>query len=133
MSFAFVAAVGGVGFEDVAVTAFELFVGGGFVDYSGTAVVGEGGEEDAVAAHVAVEGAELAEVLAQESIGLFLGELATSAIWFAGLDLMTVAHIGPVLRLVQGFKFLDYHDCSLEEGQVHDVSLLFLVAGSAFR
>ena len=59
-----VAAVGGVGFVDIAVAAFELAVGGGFVDYAGAAVVGEGGEEDAVAAHVAVEGAELAEFFA---------------------------------------------------------------------
>ena len=41
-----VAAVGGVGFVDIAVAAFELAVGGGFVDYAGAAVVGEGGEED---------------------------------------------------------------------------------------
>ena len=41
MPFAFIAAVGGVGFEDVAVAAFEFLQNGGFVDDSGPAVVGE--------------------------------------------------------------------------------------------
>ena len=37
---AFVVAVGGVGFEDVAVAGFEFFEDGGFVDHTWTAVVG---------------------------------------------------------------------------------------------
>ena len=41
MSFAFVAAVGGVGFEDVAVAGFQFFQDTAFVDYTGAAVVGE--------------------------------------------------------------------------------------------
>ena len=41
MFLAFVAAVGNVGLEDVAVADFELFQDGGFVDDAGTAVVGE--------------------------------------------------------------------------------------------
>lgn len=41
MPLAFVAAVGGVGFEDIAVSAFQLFQDGGFVDDSEPAVVGE--------------------------------------------------------------------------------------------
>lgn len=45
MSFAFVVAVGGVGLEDVAVAGFEETEDAGFVDYAGTAVVREGGEE----------------------------------------------------------------------------------------
>lgn len=63
-----VAAMGCIGFEYVAVASLQLLVGSGFVDDAGTAVVGEGCEQDAVAAHVAVEGAELAEVFAQEYI-----------------------------------------------------------------
>ena len=43
MELAFIAAVGGVGFEDVAVTGFELFQDTAFVDDTGTAVVGEAG------------------------------------------------------------------------------------------
>ncbi len=46
MWFAFVAAVGGVGFEDVAVATFQLFQDCGFVDYAGTAVVGECAEKN---------------------------------------------------------------------------------------
>lgn len=37
---AFVTAVGGVGFEDVAVSGFQLFQDATFVDNSGAAVVG---------------------------------------------------------------------------------------------
>lgn len=65
MSFAFVAAVGGVGFEDVAVAGFQLFKDAAFVDYAGTAVVGECAEKDGVFAVLGVEGAELGEVFAQ--------------------------------------------------------------------
>lgn len=38
---AFIAAVGGVGFEDVAVAGFEFLQDGAFVDDTGAAVVGE--------------------------------------------------------------------------------------------
>lgn len=41
MPLALVAAVGGVGLEDVAVAALQLFQDCGLVDYTGTAVVGE--------------------------------------------------------------------------------------------
>ena len=40
MPFAFVAAVGGVGVEDVAVARFQLFQDTAFVYYSGATVVG---------------------------------------------------------------------------------------------
>lgn len=41
MEFAFIAAVGGVGFEDVSVAGFEFFQDGAFVDDAGTSVIGE--------------------------------------------------------------------------------------------
>ena len=41
MKFTFIAAVGGVGFEDVAVAGFQLFQNTAFVDDTRTAVVGE--------------------------------------------------------------------------------------------
>ena len=43
MEFAFIAAVGDVGFEDVAVAGFELFKDSAFVYDTGAAVVGEAG------------------------------------------------------------------------------------------
>lgn len=43
MEFAFIAAVGGVGFEDVSVAGFEFLQDGGFVDDAWAAVVGEAG------------------------------------------------------------------------------------------
>ena len=46
MPFAFVAAVGGVGLEDVAVAVFQLFQDGGLVDYTGATVVGECAEKN---------------------------------------------------------------------------------------
>lgn len=54
--------VGGVGFEDVAVAGFEEAEDAGFVDYSGTTVVCEGGEEVFVFAVFLVEGAEFSVV-----------------------------------------------------------------------
>ena len=41
--FALVATMGGVGFEDVAVTGFQFFEYAGLVDDTGAAVVGEAG------------------------------------------------------------------------------------------
>lgn len=43
MELSFVAAMGGVGFEDVAVAGFQLFQDTAFVDDTGAAVVGEAG------------------------------------------------------------------------------------------
>ena len=43
MELALIAAVSGVGFEDVAVAGFQLFQDGAFVDNTGAAVVGEAG------------------------------------------------------------------------------------------
>lgn len=43
VEFAFIAAVGGVGFEDVAVADFEFLQDATFVDDTGAAVVGEAG------------------------------------------------------------------------------------------
>lgn len=65
MSFPLIVAVGGVGFEDVAVAGFEEAEDTGFVDYTGTAVVCEGGEEVFVFAVFLIHRAEYAEVLAE--------------------------------------------------------------------
>ena len=45
MFLAFIVAVGGIGFEDVAVAGFEEAEDAGFVDYTGATVVCEGSEE----------------------------------------------------------------------------------------
>lgn len=50
MLLAFVAAMGNIGLEDVAVAGFQLFQDGGFVDDAGTAVVGECAEKNGVLA-----------------------------------------------------------------------------------
>lgn len=115
MKFAFIAAVGGVGFEDVAVAGFQFFEDAGFVDDTGAAVVGECAEENGIFAVLGVEGAELGEVLAEQSIGLCLGKLTTSAIVFARLNLMTVSYIRPVAGLMERLKLFDYQDCPLKE------------------
>lgn len=123
MFLAFVAAVGNIGFEDVAVAGFELFQDGGFVDDAGAAVVGECAEKDGILAVFGIHGAELGEVFTEESVGLSFSELDTSAVRFAWLDLMTVADIGPVLRFVECLEFLDNQNCPLKERQLHDTSL----------
>ena len=94
MFLAFVAAMGNVGFEDVAVAGFEFLQDGGFVDDAGAAIVGECAEKNGVLAVSGIHGAELGEVFAEQSIGLCLSELDSSAIWLARLDLMSVADIG---------------------------------------
>lgn len=123
MFLAFVAAMGNVGLEDVAVAGFKLFQDGGFVDDAGTAVVGECAEKNGVLAVLGVHGAELGEVFAEQGVSLCLGELDTSAIRLARLDLMTVADVGPVLRFMECLEFLDYQNCPLKERQLHDTSL----------
>ena len=65
MPFAFVAAVGGVGLEDVAVATLQLFQDGGFVDYTGATVVGECAEKNGILAVLGVESAELSEVFSE--------------------------------------------------------------------
>ena len=79
MEFAFVAAMGGVGLEDVAVAGFELFQDSGFVDYAGTAVIGKCSEKNGVLAIFGIHGAELGEVFSEQGVCLFLGELNASA------------------------------------------------------
>ena len=119
MKLAFVAAVGGVGFEDVAVSGFQFFQDAAFVDHAGAAVVGECAEKNGVFAVLGVESAELGKVFAEQCVSLCLGELTASTVWFARLDLMTVADIGPMLRFMESFKFFDYLDCPLKERQLH--------------
>lgn len=123
MFLTFVAAVGNVGLKDVAVAGFQLFQDGGFVDYAEAAVVGECAEKNGVLAVFGIYGTELGEVFSEEGVCLFLSELDTSAIWLTRLDLMSVADIGPVLRLVERLEFLDYQNCPLKERQFHDTSL----------
>ena len=122
MFLAFVAAMGDVGFEDVAVAGFQFLQNGGFVDDAGTAVVGERAEKNRILAILGIHGAELGEVISEESVSLFLCELDSSAIWFTGLDLMPVADIGPVLRFMERLEFLDYQNCPLKERQLHNTS-----------
>ena len=64
MFLAFVATVGNVGLEDVAVAGFEFFQGGAFVDDAGAAVVGECAEKNGVPAVFGIHGAELGKVFA---------------------------------------------------------------------
>ena len=123
MEFAFVAAVGGVGLEDVAVASLQFFQDSGLVDDTGTAVIGECAEKDRVFAVLGVEGAELGEVFAEQCVSLCLGELTASAVWFARLDLMTIADIGPVLWFMESFKLFDNQDCPLKRRQFHYTSL----------
>lgn len=123
MFLAFVAAMGNVGLEDVAVANFQFLQDGGFVDDTGAAVVSECAEKNGVLAVFGVHGTELSEVFTEQSVCLFLGELDASAIWLARLDLMSVADVRPVLGLVESLEFLNYQNCPLKERKLHDTSL----------
>ena len=123
MFLAFVAAMGNVGFEDVAVAGFEFLQDGGFVDDAGAAVVCECAEKNGVLAVSGIHGAELGEVSTEEGVCLFLCELDASTVWLTRLYLMPVADVWPVLRFVERLEFLDYQNCPLKERQLHDTSL----------
>lgn len=99
MKFAFIAAVGGVGLEDVAVAGFQFFEYAGLVDDTGAAVVGKCAEKDGILAVFGIHGAELAEIFSQEGICLSFCKLYSSAVWFSRLDLMPISNIG----LIQSF------------------------------
>lgn len=111
-----------IGLEDVAVAGLEVFQDGGLVDDAGTAVIGESAEKNGIFAVLGIQGAELAEVFTEQGVGLGFGQLNASAIWFARLDLMAVADVGPVLRLVERLEVLDDYYCPLKERQFHDTS-----------
>lgn len=127
MSFPFVVAVGGVCFEDVAVAGFEEAEDTGFVDYSGPAVVSEGGEEVFVFAVFLIHIAEFGVVFTEKCIGLGFGQLEPSAIGFAGLDLVTISNVGPMFRFMKRLKLFDYQNCTLKERQFHNASFGFLM------
>lgn len=114
--------MGGIGFEDVAVAGFEETEDAGFVDYAGTAVVREGGEEVFVFAVFLIHRAEFGVVFTEKCVGLGFGQLDSSAIGFAGLDLVTISNVGPMFRFVECFKLFDYQNCTLKEWQFHDAS-----------
>ncbi len=127
MLLAFVAAVGYVGLEDVAVAGFELLQDSGFVDDVGTAVVSECAEKNGVLAVLAIHGAELGKVFTEKCVCLCFCQLDASAIWLTRLNLMSVADIGPVLGLVERLELFDYQNCPLKERQLHDTSVLSLL------
>ena len=65
--------MGGVSFEDVAVTGFEEAEDTGFVDYTGTTVVCEGGEEIFVFAIFLIQCTEFGVVFAKKCVSLCFG------------------------------------------------------------
>ena len=89
---------------DIAVAAFYLLNETAFrvvgVPHEGTItdVIGKGGKEKAVFAVGAEQFAELAEVPAEQGIGLLSGEWKTEM--FSGLDAVTISDIGIILGLV---------------------------------
>lgn len=122
MFLAFVAAVRDIGLEVFAVSGFKFLQDGGFVDDAGATVVSECAEKNGALAVSGVNRAELSEIFTKESVCLCLSQLNSSAIWLSRLDLMTVANVGPVLRLVECIEFLDYQNCPFKERLVHNTS-----------
>ena len=133
MFLAFVAAMGNVGFEDVAVAGFEFLQDGGFVDDAGAAVVSECAEKNGVLAVFGIHGAELGEVFSEQGVCLFLGQLYASAIWLARLDLVTVADIGPVFWLMECLKLFYYQHGTFKRRQLHNRPVLSLLRSESAR
>ena len=119
MEFAFVAAMGGVGLEDVAVAGSQFFEDAGLVDDTGATVVGKCAEKDGILAVFGIHGTEFAEVLSQEGICLFLSELYASAVWLSRLDLVAISNVRPVPRFMERLKMLDYQNCPFKERKLH--------------
>lgn len=119
MPFAFVVAVGSVGFEDVAVSGFQFFQYAGLVHNTGSAVIGECAEKNRVFAVIFIKRYEFGEVFSKKRICLCLGKLNTTSVWLTRLNLMPVADIRPVLWVVHRLKFLYDEDCTLKERQLH--------------
>lgn len=115
MFLAFVAAMRNIGLEDVTVAGFQFLQDGRLVDDAGATVVGECAEKHGIFAIFGIHGAELSEVFAQESICLFFGELYATTVWFSRLDLVAISNVGPVSRLMECLKMLDYQNCPFKE------------------
>lgn len=119
MEFAFVAAMGSIGLEDVAVAGSQFFEYAGLVDDAGATVIGKCAEKDGILAVFGIHGAEFAEIFSQEGICLSFCKLYSSAVWFSRLDLMTIPHIRPVAWLMKYLKMLDYQNCPFKERKLH--------------
>ena len=65
MPLSFVATVGGVGLEDVAVATLQFFVECGSVDCTGTDVVGKGCGQYRIFPEMGVHGAKFSEIFSQ--------------------------------------------------------------------
>ena len=100
MELAFVAAVGGVGFEDVTVSGFQFFQYATFVYHTGATVIGECAEKNRVFAIIFIKRYEFCKVFSEKRIGLCLGELDTFTIWFSRLHLMSISNVCPVFGVV---------------------------------
>ena len=71
MPFAFVAAVGGVGLEDVAVASFQFAIDGAFLHSTGADVVGEYTHKQGIGRfEVTEDGDEFVEVFAEKCVSL---------------------------------------------------------------
>ena len=116
---AFVAAVRGVGFENIAVSCFQFFQDTGLVYNSGSAVIGECAEKNRVLAVIFIKRYELCKIFSEKRIGLCLGKLNTTSVWLTRLNLMPVADIRPVLWVVHRLKFLYDENGTLKERQLH--------------
>ena len=93
-----VVAVRGVVAEDVAVASLQFFVEGGFVDRTGTDVVGKGCCQHRVFAEMGVHGAEFGEVLSQECIGFSFSQGSVPWKVLARPDSMTISGVWLIER-----------------------------------
>lgn len=109
-----VAAVGYVAAAYVAVAGLEFLHHRRSVYRPVAYVVGQGREQKGVFSVGAVDSAQLAQVLAQQRVGLFFRQGLLAAVFLAGKHFMSVAYQRPVSGLVESLVFLYYLHCLLK-------------------
>ena len=109
MKFAFVAAVGGIGLEDVAVAGFQFAIDRTFLYSTGADVVGKYTHQECVGwFEVAEEVDKFVEVFTQESVSLPFTHLIAAIVFLSGQFSVTISEVGPMLPgIMQGLMVLD--------------------------
>ena len=122
MPFAFVVAMGGVGFEDVAVAGFQFFDDSGFIYRTGPDIISQSTEKNRILTIFIVHGTELFQIFSQECVGFALSQGAILRKTLTRQDSMTISVVRSVLELMKSLEFLDYQNGPLKERQSHDTS-----------
>ncbi len=129
---AFVMAVGGIGLEDVAIAAFQLFQNAAFIDGSGPNIISESRKNIFVTSIFLIQLAEFGIVTTKKSISLAFTVLPACEM-FSTLNDMTIAYRRPVLWLMKRFKFFIISTARSNSGSSMNDRFAFAVGVAATR